>query len=308
MRRWFVLNYISPVPGRNRERAESEVERFNRSNNTDLQLFAPTIRQTRIKNGREEVIERPLTFHYVFLHATEQEAKRLAGQDNGFSLILSHTGGQDRYAVVSDAAMASFQRIALHYGNTLPFFSLNDVDLLQGDRIEIVDGEFAGLQGTYLPSPRRASGNVIVTADNEFASVIFDVKASHIKILEFSKSTRRPYDLIDAFIPRLLSAKETIESGESLSQKQLTDLILFTRRMEDARLDNHKIEAKLLGLLIAAKRLLGADDATLLPLRQRYARRLPTVTNPKTLALLHSLQCAEGDCGPIEKRTPGAPA
>ncbi len=267
-----------------------DVERFNRSNNADIQLFAPTIRQTRIKNGREEAIERPLTFHYVFLHATEQDVKRLAGQDNGFSLILSRTGGTERYAIVTDKAMAAFQMIARHFENTLPFFSLAEVDLQEGDRIEIVDGEFAGLQGTYLPSPRRASGNVIITADNEFASVIFDVKASHIKVLEFSKTTRRPYDLIDAFIPRLLAAKATFEAGEALTQKQLTDLILFTRRMEDARLDNHKIEAKLLGLLLAAKRLLGADDETLRPLRERYSRRLTAVTNPKTLALLNSLE------------------
>lgn len=286
---WFVLNYIPRVHSQGVKQARKDVETYNRRNGTSLELFTPTIRQTRIRHGREEIIERPLTFHYVFLLATESRAKELCSLDNGFSFVLNRSGGDQRYATVSESAMAAFRRIALNYGNALPFFSIEDVDLSEGDRIEIVDGEFAGLTGTYLPRPRSASGNVIIESESGFASVIFNVKASYIRVIEFAKNTRRHYDLIDAFTPRLLKAKATVESGSPLSEKQLTDLILFTRRMETARLDNHKIEAKLLALLIAAKQLLGADASALQPLLTRFEKRRNTITNPQTRALLQSI-------------------
>ncbi len=286
---WFVLNHIPTSPNKGLQQARRAVETFNRQNGTDLELFAPTIRQTRIKNGIEEIIEKPLTFHYVFLRAAETEAKQLCAlPDNGFSFVINRNAAQ-RHAIVSDSEMAAFRAIATRYGNTLPFFTIDEIDLSEGDKIEIVDGEFAGLTGTYLPRPRTAKGNVIIRAESGFASVVFDIKAKHIRILEFAPGSKRPYDIIDAFIPRLQDALNTAKAGRPLSQRQLSDLLLFTRRMEAVRLDNHKIEAKFLALLITAKRLLGADDATLRPLLDRFAKRRPAVTNPKTLALLATL-------------------
>lgn len=288
MRRWFVLNHISTAPAKRLEQAKAAIDRFNLTENAQIQLFAPTIRQTRIIKGKKEIIERPLTFHYVFVYASEPEVKRLASLENGFSLILSRAGSE-RYAIVSDEAMASFQRIAQIYGNTLPFFRLEDVDLQEGDLIEIIDGEFAGLQGYYLPRARSNSGTVVIAADNSFASAVFNVKTDRIRVLKFAPGSRRAYDIIDAFIPKLQSAITTDREGQPLTRRQLTDLLLFIRRMESVKLDNHKIEAKLLGLLIAAKRLLGTDESTLQPLLDRYLRRLPAVTNPKTLSLLSNI-------------------
>ena len=285
---WYVLNHISPTPGKSMRPAQQAVDNFNRTNDARVDFFAPTIREVRVKNGQEEAVERPLTYHYVFLRATEEEAKRLCALDNGFSFVIDRAGNS-RHAIVSDKAMTAFQQIARHYGNTLPFFSLDAVDLQEGDRIEIVDGDFAGLEGTYLPRERSNKGNVVITSDSGFASMIFDVKASHIRVLEFAPGTRRPYDIIDAFVPRLRGALQTHNSGQPLTERQLTDLLLFIRRMENVRLDNHKIEAKLLALLIAAKRLLGSDEASIRPLLDRYQRRRLAVTNPKTQLLLKEL-------------------
>lgn len=292
---WFVLNHISAAPGKSIPQAQRAVDTFNRLNDTDLELFAPTIRQTRIKNGSEEIIEKPLIFHYVFLRADEAEAKRLCAlPDNGFSFVVVRNSDQ-RHAVISDDEMEAFKLIAARYGNTLPFFNLDDIDLTEGDKIEIVDGEFAGLTGTYIPRPRSSSGNVVISADNGFASMVFDVKAKYVRILQFAPATKRQYDIIDAIIPKLKAAKAIIDKGQRLSQRQLSDLLLFTRRMENVRLDNHKIEAKLLALLIVAKRLLGIDEETLRPLLLRFARRRHAITNPKTLSLLRSLGLEQTD-------------
>lgn len=265
------------------------VDSFNHVNGTSIELFAPTFRQTLIRNGREVAIERPLTYHYVFLNAEAEEAKRLCSAGRGFSFVLT-PGAEHRHAIVDNQTMAAFRRIAAHYGNELPFFSLYDVDLEEGDKIEIVDGEFAGLTGTYLPRARSNKGNVVISGSGDFAGVIFDVKVEHIRILEFSKTSRRAYDQIDAFAERLRDAKATLDAGNSLTQKQLTSIILFVRRMEKAQLDNHKIEAKLLGLLLAAKRMLGRPGIEIAKLRERFERRRASITNPTTLRLLEELE------------------
>lgn len=286
---WYVLTHIPKQPGNPTRIALKTVEIFNRSHGSSLTLFAPTIKERIAINGTEENIERALTYHYVFLKATLEEAMQLCALDNGFSLVLSRSSAVNRYAILSDEDMAVFQRIAAVYKYNLSFFSIEDVDLEKGDKIEIVGGEFAGLKGTFLYQPRSNKGNVVITTDNNFASMVFNIKVSQVRILEFSPSTNRYYDIIDAFIPRLLDAKATVDAGKQLTERQLERLVVFTRRMGSVKLDNHKIEAKLLGLLLRANILMKAPESEIALLRARLLKRLPAVTNPKTLCFLKDL-------------------
>ena len=80
------------------------------------------------------------------------------------------------------------------------------------------------------------------------------ISRPHTRIRE---NCKRPYDLIEAFTPKIYEALRTFHSGVALSEKEIASLSVFCRRMEAAKLDNHKLDAKLSAMLLAAFTILG---------------------------------------------------
>lgn len=280
--RWFVLNSIgNNAFGRNR--CKNIVDAFNAEGH-DLQLFAPSFVKPVEHNGKTSFSERPLTFHYIFVRGTEFEIRTLCARDNGLSPLLSRSDAQ-RYAIVGDREMANFRIIARAYSNRLPFFSISAVQLEEGDEVEVIDGEFAGLTGIYMPRAGSRKGNIVVAADLDHATALFDVSATSVRIIRYARNSRRAYDNADAFAPRLYRALRTYHAGRPLSPEQITDLTVFADRMATVRPDNPKFAAKLAALLLGANALLGrqpqAADA-----RALLAKHEAAVTNPWTRALL----------------------
>lgn len=59
---WFVLNYFGLAF---KDMCQKAVDRFNRSQNCDLELFAPTYVIREAKDGEVKMRTVNLTFHYV---------------------------------------------------------------------------------------------------------------------------------------------------------------------------------------------------------------------------------------------------
>lgn len=282
---WLVLNYINPTPADSPQKA---IDRFRLINpDADIELFAPKFIQIVRHQGQLIKKESPLTFHYIFLRASYQDALSLCAMHNGFSLILDHAGS-DRYLSVSDTNMESFRQIARVYGNNLPCYPLADLQLEEGDLVEVVTGDFPGLQGTYIPRRGGRTGNIYIAVSQNLATVAYDVRADYIRVLKFAPTTRRPYDIIDAFIPRLEKAVSFDRNGLSIPPDLLSHLIIFSRRMGSVKIDSPKIEAKLQALLWSANTLLGRHDEAEKN-RERFQKLLPNLTNPVTLSRLHPL-------------------
>lgn len=301
---WYVLNHIGHFPYR--DRARKSVDTFNRAEGTDLDLFAPTYVQREERDGQVQLRRVNLTFHYVFLHGSLPDIKRLCSLDNGFSFLLNRSGAE-RYATVDDRTMHDFRQIARAYENCLPFYRIDAVELEKGDLVEIVNGDFPGLIGTYLPRAKSNSGNIVLLVDDCFGVKLFDIKATDIRVLEFAPGTTRAYDQIDAFVPNLLAALRHYAAGEPLTPALATRLNVFLRRMEVVRLNNPKLEARLSILLYATAHILGlTDEAT--HYRDRYDNRAEAITNPWTRLLvnliLHTITGTPGNLPEL----PGDPA
>lgn len=280
--RWFVLNHIAPASfGRNESQAA--VDRFNRHGH-DLELFAPTFVRSVEKNGKLILSEQPLTFHYVFVRGTEPEIIALCAETNGYSMVLSRTGSH-RYAYVPDREMDSFRIIARAYANRLPYYSVTEADLEEGDEVEVIDGPFKGLVGIYKPRTGSSSGNIIVSVSLDLATAVFDVKARNVRIIRFASNSKRAYDYVDTFIPRLFSALRTFHSSQQLSTAEITSLSIFCSRMKGVRPDNHKFGAKLAAILCCAQLILG-KTSEMFQAKEMLYRYLPSVTNPWTKALI----------------------
>ncbi|MDE5795672.1 MAG: hypothetical protein K2H75_01040, partial [Muribaculaceae bacterium] len=209
---WYVLNYIG---GTIRNLAQKEVERFNSWNDTALELFAPTYVVREEKQGEIKFRTISLTFHYVFVRGTFAEVKRLCAQPNGFSFLIDH-GSAERYAIIDDRQMVNFKNIARAYKNCLPYFPLDEIDLEDGDLVEVVKGDFPGLVGTFMPKAKSKTGNIVLNVYNKVGTIAFDVKATDVRVLEFSSHSTRANDQIDAFVPHLLKALRYFDKDEEL--------------------------------------------------------------------------------------------
>ena len=186
---WHILTYIPDGPG---AAADKLIERFNRAEDSTLKIFAPRYVSRQTVNGKTILRTLPLTFFYVFVNGTIDQIKRLCAMRRGFAFLLDRAGAQ-RHAVISDASMKQFMTIARAYQNSLPFFSLADVDLNAGDLVEVVNGDFPGLKGYYIPTPRSRSGNIILQVDQGFATAAFNIRAADVRILEFAPGSGREY-------------------------------------------------------------------------------------------------------------------
>lgn len=283
-KKWFILNHFEALPAPRRQTAQTCIERFNSAGGCQLELFAPTFVKAVNINGRQIKREQPLTFHYVFVRGTLDEIKRLCGLSNGFSFVLNRSS-EERYATVDDKRMDDFKAIARAYSNSLPFFALDDIDLEAGDKVEIVEGSFPGLVGYYMPKAKSTSGDIILSVTQNLGTVVYDVKAKYVRVLEFSKKSRRSYDQIDAFIPRLLQALRHYHEGVVLSDKEKSDITLFVRRMSVVKIENRKLDAKLQALLFGAYQILG-NIVESKRAKDRFIKISHSVTNEWTEALI----------------------
>lgn len=281
---WYVLNFIrragKPSP-------QKDIDEFNKDGNR-LELFAPIIRPAQIVNGKVVYKDRLLTYYYVFVKGSLEDVKELCGRPNNDLSLMIDRSSAKRYGTLTDVEMENFKIIARAYTNSIPFFNIEDVDLVAGDKVEVVSGAFAGLKGTFIPKSRSNKGKLVIAATAELGAVLWDVDTKYIRILEFAQDTRRQYDLLDAFIPKLLPILRKFHSQERLNDKEKTLLTVFNQRMGVVELNNHKLEAKLLATLMCAQTILG-DIQGYQSTKSRFEKRKSTLTNPWTLALVELL-------------------
>ncbi len=285
-KQWYVLHFINKSGNLS---PKDLISGFNRRGH-DLELFAPIIRPAHVINGKVRYVERLLTFYYIFVKGTLRDVKELCmQQDNELSLLLNRSSSNHRYAIVSDAVMESFKIFARVHTNTIPFFNIDDIELNEGDVVEVVDGAYAGLKGTFMPKSRSNKGNLVIAATAAMGAVLWDIDAKVVRILEFARNTRRQYDMVDAFIPKLLPILRKFHAEESLTEKEKAQLTVFNLRMGVASLSNHKAEAKLLAVLMCVQFILG-DMEGFRYTQQRFEKRKTAVTNQWTLALIELMK------------------
>lgn len=279
--RWFVLNYVG-ITFHNR--VKKVIDKFNECYDCGLELFAPTYVVVDGKNGEIRMRTVNLTFHYVFVRGAFADVRMLCAQNNGFSFMINH-GGAERYATVSDKDMANFMNISRAYKNCLPYFPLDDIDLEEGDLVEVVNGDFPGLVGIYMPKPKSNSGNIILRVYNKVGTIAFDVKAMDVRVLEFSKKTTRANDQLDALVPHLFKALRLYKASEMLPTSLVAKLSVFCSRMGMVRLNNRKLNARLQAFLYGCNSILGnIQDAA--QARAKYETLENAVTNEWTSAMI----------------------
>ena len=276
---WYILNYI-PRAGKRRSGLKALINSFNTTLESPLELFAPTFISLSQNQGQVRKTEKPLLYHYIFIKGAEEDIKRLCLSFQGFSFVMDRAGA-NRYLTIDEDTMHQFRIVAQYFGNRLPCYPLEGINLEEGDRVQIVSGPCAGLTGTYISRKGAKSGNILVAVDTTMAVIVYDVKAEYVRVLEFSRNSRRVYDQVDAFAMRLLSI---FANPETPSLSDISSATVFARRLGSVKVNNPKLDAKLQILLYGAYTMLGdlekADAA-----RARFESLSGHLTNPWTRAL-----------------------
>lgn len=279
---WYVLNHIGSGPYQSA--AQKSIERFNTGESEQLELFAPSyfVRENRAGKNRYRRVS--LAYHYVFVRGNLKSIKHLCSQNNGFSFLLNRAG-KERYAIVSDAEMETFRVIARRFENALPFFSVEDIDFESGDEVEVISGDFPGLKGIYIPTPKSNSGKIVLGVAVGNSTCAWDIKASEVRVLKFAANTTRANDQMESLTSHLFEALRLYHEGKPLTSSLTTRLSMFCSRMEVVKLGTPKLDAKLQVLLYCSNMILGNPDAAAKNL-EAYKKVSSAVTNPWTMALI----------------------
>lgn len=277
---WYIVNNLLS----HRESAQRIVEKFNHSHTTELELFAPTYVEREERDGEVRYRTANLTFHYAFIHGTLSEVKTFCRESGGKFTFLLDRSSERRYAVMDDRRMTQFKNIAKVYKNRLPCFSIGDIDLEEGDLVEVTSGELAGLIGRFIPKPKSRSGNIVLQVYDKLMTVSYDVKTTDVRVLEFSKNSTRANDQIDAFIPVLFSALRFFYQGLELPDQINSRLTIFGRRLKETKIHNIKLSAKL-HILLFATFYIGGEISEANRQLSLYHKEKSAVTNPWTKAI-----------------------
>ena len=145
-----------------------------------------------------------------------------------------------------------------------------------GDKVEVVEGDFPGLVGYFIPNAKSTTGNIVLQVTQSLATIAYNINVKSVRVLEFSKKSRRSYDQIDAFVPKLYGVLRKFNQGAGLAAKEIGELTVFCRRMGIVRSGNSKLDAKLSAILAAAHHILGNHEAA------KAARRFEKLKNAIT--------------------------
>lgn len=283
---WYVLNFIPVSLSASRKKAEDWINRFNGLNSSDLEIFAPTFFVYSDKKEKKGLRQIPLTYHYVFIRGDHDEVKKLCLSGYGFYFVLTTKDETIKeHAIVPDEAMNSFMLIARRYSNSLPFYPLENVVLEDGDYVRIVEGDFAGLEGYFFPKAKSSKGRVVLRIAKELGTAVFDISAKYIQILRFSPQSNVKYHIVERFIPRFFPILRKYFLHERLSEEEITEISLFTRRMGVVRMDKPITEAKLSVLLVGCYRIMGNVKEEN-QIRQRLGKELKHLESPSVKAMV----------------------
>lgn len=248
--------------------------------------------------GKEVMATRKMLYTYIFVRDTEagvRELKHFIPQLH----MLSHPGGdlqgRRRYMTVSDREMDMFRIIADAFSGQLPCYRFDEVDLEEGDLVQVVGGVFDGVEGRLRCTRGREGGQVLLALGNLLLVSTGDIAPQFIRILEFGKGNRHPYRQFETHLPRAVAALAKRLTDGTLPVEDLPQQLVFTGRFALLKPRTLIVESSHAGLMLMSYTALNDRDE---------ARRwldtcrdiLPRLTAPLQIGLhLAMMYAATGD-------------
>lgn len=149
---WYVMRvtYQRELP------AQDHLKRLN------IESFVPTIKVRRRRaTGQTGWRIEAAVHNYIFIHTTLSELQRVKRQEIPYLRYLmgKDVDGQMRPQFVPAKQMEDF--IAISKAQQAKYVDPN-IDLREGERVRVVDGEFKGIEGVFVKISKRHAKRVVV--------------------------------------------------------------------------------------------------------------------------------------------------
>ena len=286
--RWYVLT----LPGSHRGRAaelQAEVDRRAAEGEPVFEFFAPTYTKIRTVRGHEKNVKRPLLFNYVFIHASEAEIKRMKKRLPAYNFLPRvRCEGSEWFPYLTDTAMQNFRWVARAYEDRVPAYVPDINRLVKGDRIRILEGDFAGVEATLVSNVGSSDKEIVVRVDDWLWVPLLHVSPGQYEVIALSNSGKHEYFHFDneKFRQGLHLAMKHHLLGDGLTdadRKLVTEALLSFRNVQ---VHTDVMRCKHYAYLLTIHTLLGndAERAELIHLIRSF---LPIVKAEQSRALLY---------------------
>lgn len=256
-----------------------QVAKYNDERGADIEVFAPTFVKVynEAKSPRRRML--PLACQYFFIRGRLSQVKDFRSRNTEYNLVHDRADKQPEtsYLHLSDEDMSAFRSMALAYKYNMPCFSPSEVDLVACDKVRIVGGEFAGVEGYLVSQQGRDGGRVIIKVGELVAVQTLDINPKYISVLSFAKGSRRMYDKIDSYEPKLRRAMDYYRRNGELDVTNAVAVSYFITRFGLAEIPTAKMRAKVSALLAASYYLMG-DKERYRQVRQWFTESLDGCT------------------------------
>lgn len=257
-----------------------------------IEFFLPTVHQVVTKDGKEESLEKPLLFSYVFMRTEERTAIEFTAANPGITMLRVHMpkGQPGPYMVVPDRQMESFIRAVGYYTDNIPFVSPTPDMLVKGDKVRILGGPFKGVEGILEAQQGKDGGRVIVRIADLVAIPTIEIDPSLIQILEFAPSGKHLYKKLDSFEPRLRKAIDLRLQSQPLPTDLSDHMQLFVRRFSQLKVPAMNARIRFMCYLLLAYAV-QRDEEHVQKMKQQLLTLQPTVKAASSVNLLsHTLE------------------
>ena len=279
MKNWFVLKM---------KVATSAVRMRDLLTAAHIDFFLPMTKSVAKRGGKEETVEKPLLFSYIFVRTTEPEADAFCRANHGITFLREHTpnGTMGPHLVIPDYQMDNFIRAVEQYTDDIPFVAPTPEMLAKGDRVRIIGGPFRGIEGILEARQGKDGGRVIVRVGDIVAIPTVEISPEFIEVLEFAPEGRHLYQKLDSFQPRLRLALDCRAERKPIPSEFEMHLRVFVRRFSNLEVSTLNARVRFLAYLMLAYALIEHDGLHANSIADQLRELRPQLNSKKSVSLL----------------------
>lgn len=282
---WYILR----LPKSNckaGEELEKEMLRRLESNLPPLEYFAPVFVELSEINGKPKATNKPFCLNYVFIRSTTAELLAFKSTHPDYNLIKrSKNAVPGDYLYVRDSEMRMFMIVARAYKDIVPCCVPERQMLNKGDRVKIIGGSFAGVEGILLTQKGKDGGRVVINVCNQLAVPTLSIRPEYIKVISFASDNKHIYKKLDSYYPRIRRAMHNYLGVGSLDAVDRKNVSAFLSRFGDLDIPSNKMKGKYFAFLLMSNTVLENEEGRLY-FTVRCREVLPDVTNETTRAFI----------------------
>lgn len=286
--RWYVLR-LPRSNVRAGEELEQEALRRRGNNLPPLKYFAPVLLEFSETDGGAKTVRKPFCLNYVFIYSTVYRIRLFRQAHPDYNLIhrRSRNAFPDDYLYVRDHEMKMFMIMARVYKDAIPCCPPDRQMLGKGDKVRIIGGCFAGVEGILMTEKGKDGGRVVINVCNRLMVPTLSIRPEYIKVISFSGNNRHVYKKLDSYYPRIRRAMHNCLKPEGLDDTDRKNVSTFLARFGDLDMPSDKTRGRYLAFMLMSHKVLGHEEDSLYYV-VRCARILPEITNETTRAFVLS--------------------